>query len=74
MITLSYTPLRLPLPYEHIQRMIYTIFRGKFVISIFLNIIPSYCDINSNLKWTISLNFLLICINQSLKDLTEEKL
>ena len=73
MITLSYPP-RLPLPYEHIQRKTYTILRGKLVISVFINIISSYCDINSIQKWTISLNFLLICINQSLKDLTEEKL
>ena len=73
MITLSYPPRRPPL-YEHIQRKTYTILRGKLVISVFINIISSYCDINSIQKWTISLNFLLICINQSLKDLTEEKL
>lgn len=64
-----------PNKYRHTQSTICidTIFWRKFVISIFINIISSYCDIDPIQKWTISLNFLLICINQPLKDLTKGK-
>jgi hypothetical protein len=54
------------------EGIIPTIFWGKLVISILINVVSPYRDVYPIQKWAISLNLLLVCINQPLKDLRDE--